>query len=83
MINKGQIVYYARILPTVDIFEILELKIRTVEEFYFVGTDNNTQQAFLFSNKAINKTVFFERKDALIEEKNKKNIEKSLKNAQI
>ena len=48
MINKGQIVYYARILPSVDIFEILELKIRTVEDDYFVGTDNNTQQAFLF-----------------------------------
>lgn len=80
MINKGQIVYYARILPTVDIFEILELKIRTVEEDYFVGTDNNTQQAFLFSNKAINKTIFFERKDAL---KIVKKAEKSLNNAQI
>lgn len=65
MLTKGQIVYYARILPPVGIYEIIELKLRTVEDTYFVGVENSTKHAYQFGNTAINKTVFFNRKDAL------------------
>lgn len=76
--NKGDIVYYARTLKTSDIYEILELKIRTVEDTWFVGSDVRTKQAFLFDNECINKIVFTERKDALkkvkAEEKNRRKL---------
>lgn len=76
--NKGDVVYYARTLKTSDIYEILELKIRTVEDTWFVGSDVRTKQAFLFDNKCIDKIVFTERKDALkkvkAEEKNRRKL---------
>ncbi len=65
MLNKGQIIYYARIIPSVGIYEILELKIRTVEDSYFVGTESSTQHAYLFGNSALNKTIFLDREKAL------------------
>lgn len=76
--NKGDIVYYARTLKTSDIYEILELKIRTVEDTWFVGSDVRTKQAFLFDNECIDKIIFTERKDALkkvkAEEKNRRKL---------
>ena len=63
--TKGDILYYARIIPNVGIYEILELKIRTVEETYFVGTEKFTKQAFLFGYSALERTVFVNREDAL------------------
>lgn len=65
MFKKGQIVYYARIMPTVGIYEISELKIRTVEESYFVGIEKESKHAFLFGYTLLNKCVFTDRKDAL------------------
>ena len=44
-IKKGDILYVARIIPSCGIYEIIELKIRTVEDTYFVGTDKYTKQA--------------------------------------
>lgn len=64
-INKNDILFYARVLPKVDIYEILELKVRTVMEGFFVGTDKNSKQAFLFEYDDLNKIIFKERKDAL------------------
>ena len=62
--QKGDIVYYARLIPNI-LYEICELKIRTVTETYFVGTEKETKHAFLFSLKAIDKDVFYNRNDAL------------------
>ena len=62
--QKGDIVYYARIIPNV-LYEICELKVRTVTETYFVGIEKETKQSFLFSNKAIDREVFYDRKIAL------------------
>lgn len=61
----GEIVYWARILPTHGIYDLIELKIRTVEDFYFVGTDKNTKQAYMFRTHAIYDTIFYERSQAL------------------
>ena len=65
MLSKGQMVYYARIIPAVGMYEIYELKLRTVEESYFVGIDKDTKHAYIFGNSALNKSIFINRKDAL------------------
>ena len=77
-LEKGQIVYYARALEPVGIFEVLELKIRTAEDTFFVGTEKSTKHTYLFGNSALGKIVFRDRKKALTlvkeAEKNKKEI---------
>ena len=81
-LTKGQVVYYARILPPVGMYEVYDLKIRTVEEEYFVGLDKDTQHAYLFENAALEKNVFINRKDALKvvkeAEKNKKTVSEEI-----
>lgn len=62
--NKGDIVYYARVIPNI-LYEVCELKVRTVEDTYFVGLENRTKHAFVFNNDNLNKTVFYDRKIAL------------------
>lgn len=64
-IKKKDILYYARIIPKANIYDICELSIRTIQEDYFVGTDKRDKHAYLFSYSAIGKTVFHDRKEAL------------------
>ena len=74
----GDIVYYARIMPTLGIYDVCELKIRTVADTYFVGTDKRDKRAFLLPYSAIGEYVFIDRKDAVdkatIAEENNKRI---------
>ena len=65
--EKGTIVYYAQILPTGDVYEVLTLKLRTVdkEARWFVGTDVKTKASFLFNECDIGIAVFIDRKEAL------------------
>lgn len=80
MLEKGQIVYYARIVEEVGTYEILELRLRTVEETYFVGTDNKSKHAYLFGMNSLDESIFFDRQKALKTvkeaEKNKKEVSK-------
>ena len=64
-INKGDIIYYARIMPNLGIFDVYELKIRTIADTYFVGTDKRDKKAFLLPYSAIGEYVFIDRKDAV------------------
>ena len=77
-IKEGNIVYYARIIPPCDIFEVCELRIRTVSISWFVGVDKRDKHSYLFYFPNINKHVFFDRTEALKKvkeaEKNKKVI---------
>ena len=61
----GDIVYYARIMPTLGTYDVCELKIRTVADTYFVGTDKRDKRAYLFSYNAVGKCIFSNRKDAV------------------
>ena len=74
-LHKGDIVYWARIIPNCGIYDVYELKIRTITETYFVGIEKREKHAYLFGNENIGKVVFKDRKDALNkakdEEKNK------------
>lgn len=65
MLQKGQKVYYARIMPTVGLYEVDELKLRTIEEQWFVGTEASTKHAYLFDMSELNKTVLEDRDVAL------------------
>lgn len=72
-IKKGTIVYYARSMENTGTFEVLDIRVRTVENTWFVGVENRSKHAYLFSYKNIGKTVFLNRKDALtvVKEKEK------------
>ena len=80
MLEKGQTVYYARVIENVGIYEVLELKIRTVADTYFVGTEKRSKHAYLLNNSYLNETVFTDRAMALNivkeAEKNKKEVSK-------
>ena len=62
-LNKGDTLYYARYIPNVNIDEICEIKVRTIEDNYFTG--NTDKRAFLFGYDTLNDTVFVSRKEAL------------------
>ena len=44
VLNKGDILYFSRIIPKTGIYDVCELYIRTVEETYFVGIDKKDKQ---------------------------------------
>lgn len=72
-LKKGTTLYYAQNLENCGVFEVIELKARTIEEDWFTGIDKKTKHVYLFSNKDINKSVFLDRKVALdiVKEKEK------------
>ena len=77
-IRKNDIIYYARIMPKLGIFDVYDLKVRTIADTYFVAIDKRDKKSYLFNFTDINKTVFANREDALSkvkkEEKNKPKI---------
>ena len=62
--KKGDVIYYARVIPNI-LYEVCELKIRTVEDTYFVGIENRSKHAFPFNYNELDKIVFYDRKIAL------------------
>ena len=52
-------------MPNLGIFDVYELKIRTIEDTYFVGTDKRDKRAYLFSYNAVGNCIFSNRKDAV------------------
>lgn len=64
-IKKSNIVYYARMIPNVGLYEVIDLKIRTVADDFFVGIENRTKHAYMFKFSDIGKIIFFDRKEAL------------------
>lgn len=82
LVKVKDILYYARIIPTVGIFDVYQLTIRTVKEDYFVGCDKVDEHAYLFSYSDLEEIVFHDRKQALdkvlVAENNKKKINNEL-----
>lgn len=76
--KKGDIYYYTRIIPNAGIYDLLEVKIRSVYDTYFVRIEKFEKQAFLFNYSDIDKIIFKDRNNALSlvknAEKNKKYI---------
>ena len=78
-LKKGDIVYYSRIMPSLGIFDVYDLKVRTVADTWFSGVEKRDKKVFLFPYSAIDEYVFLNRKDAVdvatnAEENNKKVI---------
>ena len=63
----GDRIYYTR--KRFNKYDVLDLKVRTVEENYFVGSEGSTKQAFLFRYNDLGDVVFVHRADALKEAK--------------
>lgn len=64
-LHKLDTVYHARIYPSIGMYDLDELKVRTITDDYFVGIEKHTKRAFLFPYSAFGKNVFVKRKDAL------------------
>ena len=64
-LKKKDIVYYARIFPKTNTFEVLELMIRTIADTWFVGIEKRDKQAFLFNYTDIGNIIFSNREEAL------------------
>ena len=61
--QRGDVMYYARILPPV--FDLCELFIRTVDDGWFAGVDKKDGVAHLFNDDDIGKIIFESWDDAL------------------
>ena len=64
-ISIGSYVYWARILKPLGVYDVLDLRVRTVEDDYIVAVDGKTKQSHMFSKKNIGKVVFTSRGMAL------------------
>lgn len=63
--KKKDVIYSARIIPNVGIYEVCELTIRTVGDTWFSGVDKRDKHVYLFSNSEIDKKIFYDRKKCL------------------
>ena len=63
--NKKDRVYYARIIPQTNTYDVCDLVVRTIEDTYFVGIDTRDKRAYLINLNQLDKTVFYDRKIAL------------------
>ena len=64
-LTRGMIMYYARILPRTDTYEVCEIRLRTIEETWFTGCDTRSQTTYIFNRDQLDQTVFLNRRDAL------------------
>lgn len=64
-LKKGDTVYFARILPKMEIYELLDLHIVSIYDTYCTGADSKTKQTFLFQRKEAEEVLFSDRKLAL------------------
>lgn len=63
--EKGDVVFLCDVVPKCNMYEIIELIIRTVGDDYAVGVDDKTKQAHLFKYDMFDKYVFATRADAV------------------
>lgn len=77
-LNKKDILFYARIIPTVGIYDVCELIVRTVTDNWFTGMDKRDRHVYMFCYEDLGNKVFENGKDALKvvheAEKNKQNV---------
>lgn len=64
-LSKGDKLYYARVLSKANVYELIDLKVITVNEKYFTTTENKTKRMFTFNHCDLEKHVFTDRKIAL------------------
>lgn len=58
-IQKDDIIYFSHVLPNLNIYEVLEMKIRTVGVNWFVASSTkNRNNVYAFTDDDINQIVF-------------------------
>ena len=65
-LKVGQIMYWTRVHPQINIFDLYDLQIRTLYDTYFACVDKRTKQSYVFSYNDVNKTIFINRDEALV-----------------
>lgn len=63
--EKGDLIYYTQIMPTVGEYNLLDLKVRTIGEDWFAAIEAKTKRAYLFNFEDIGVTIFDNRIEAL------------------
>lgn len=81
-LKKGDSVIFARVLPRVGYYELLDLHIVSVYDTYCTGADSKTKQTFSFSKKLAGEVLFFNRNLALDYLKKKKQENRNVKVAE-
>lgn len=61
-INRGDKLFWARIVPCCGIYEVHDLHVRTVRKDYYVGVDKH---AYLLGFNTLDDVVFEDRKHIL------------------
>lgn len=64
-LQKGTQLYYARIMPTLGIFDVYDVKVAALYDTYFAAQEKRDKRRFLFNYTDLNKTVFKNRLEAL------------------
>lgn len=63
--DKGDIYYYVRYLPKIEQYDIVQVKLRTVTDKYYVGVfTDGSRQTVLFSDNDLNNLAFYNFGDA-------------------
>ena len=58
-IQKDHIIYFSHVLPKLNVYEVLEMKIRTVGINWFVASSTkNRNNVYAFTDDDINQIVF-------------------------
>lgn len=64
-LEKGDTVYFARILPRIKIYEVLNLNIVTIIDTYCTGVNPKNNQTYVFPKKYAEEVLFKNRRLAL------------------
>lgn len=74
--KKGDSVYFVRYLPTSEVYDVYDCKVRTVTDSWFTIVEKREKHVFLFNMEDIGNIVFFNREQAVSKAKM---LEKSTK----
>lgn len=66
-LKRNDIVHYVRVLPNVDYYELLELKVINVYADHCTATESKSKQTFLFTKSHAEKALYVDKKKALYE----------------
>ena len=81
-IHKGDKLLFARVLPKVGDYELLDLLIISVYDDYCTGTDTKTRQSYCFGKDYAKEVLFKDRKLAIQYLNDKKEENKNIKVAE-
>ncbi len=63
-LEKGDIVFFARILPRNKYYKVINLRIVSIHEKYCTGTDLKTKQTYVFDKELAEEALFHNKRDA-------------------